>query len=305
MTTIEARVDRLNTTSSRRPIEPDAHLPWGTLGPGQVIADELLSIDGLEVSLTADQRARLAREEVAAMLTMGVRFEAVLSAGFARQVAEAPDLADPRVVYMLHEIGEEARHSRAFLRFVDELGATARNPLDHGIPRRAARALTRSLAKTNALLLVLVLAGEEIPDLLQKLACEHPDTDPLLAALNRYHRQEEARHLAFARAVLPEAWARAGWIERQRVRHAAPVIIGQLFATFVHPGVYAAVDLPPWKTFRAVQQLPQRRELRAEATRPVLAALLDAGVLRRGHMPRGWRKLCGVDRDGAPLTRQS
>ena len=59
--------------------------------------------------------------------------------------------------------------------------------------------MTRSLAKTEALLLVMVLAGEEIPDHLQKLAAEHPDTDPFLAALNRYHRMEEARHLSFAR----------------------------------------------------------------------------------------------------------
>ena len=49
-----------------------------------------------------------------------------------------------------------------------------------------------------------MLAGEEIPDLMQKLASEHPETDPLLAEVNRYHRQEEARHLAFARMRLPE-----------------------------------------------------------------------------------------------------
>ena len=86
------------------------------------------------------------------------------------------------------------------------------------------------------------------------LAAEHPDTDPLLAALNRYHRMEEARHLSFARTVLPEAWARAGWVERQRIRFAAPFLIGQLWQMFVHPGVYATVGLPPWKTWNAVQR---------------------------------------------------
>src|SRR6476646_8875783 len=119
----DRRIARLNRVSSDRPVEPDTHLPWGTLGSGQVIADELLSIDGLTVdrepvSLTPGQRARLSREEVAAMLTMGVHFEAVLTAGFARQIAEASDVSDPRITYMLHEIGEEARHSRAFVRLV-------------------------------------------------------------------------------------------------------------------------------------------------------------------------------------------
>src|SRR6478609_1229816 len=82
----DRRIARLNRVSSDRPVEPDTHLPWGTLGPGQVIAGE-------PVSLTPEQRARLSREEVAAMLTMGVHFEAVLTAGFARQIAEASDVS--------------------------------------------------------------------------------------------------------------------------------------------------------------------------------------------------------------------
>lgn len=301
-----SKVTRLSSASSRRPIEPDTHLAWGTLRAGQVIPDELLTLDGLvidgrPVTLTPEQKARLSREEVAAMLTMGVHFEAVLTAGFARQVAEAPDLSDPRVTYMLHEIGEEARHSRAFIRLIDELGPTAKNPIDTPAANWVLHRLTRSLAKTEALLFVMVLAGEEIPDLLQKLAADHPDTDPLLAALNRYHRTEEARHLSFARTVLPEAWARAGWIERQRVRFAAPLMIDQLWQAFVHPGVYATIGLPAWKTWKAVAELPRRIELRKLATRPVLDTLLEAGVIRRGRVPRGWRKLCGVDRHGAPV----
>jgi hypothetical protein len=313
MTTIDAgveravRVERLNRVSSDRTIEPDTHLPWGTLGAGQVIADDLLSIDGLTVDgkpvrLSDEQRARLSREEVAAMLTMGVHFEAVLMSGFARQVAESGDLSDPRVTYMLHEIGEEARHSRAFIRLIDELAPTAKNPLDTPVANFFLNNLTRSLAKTDALLLVMVLAGEEIPDHLQKLAAEHPDTDPFLAALNRYHRMEEARHLSYARTVLAEAWSRAGWIERQRVRIAAPFMILQLWQVFVHPGVYATVGLPTWSTWKAVNRLPRRKELRRTVTRPVLNALLDAGVFERGRIPRGWRKLCTVDRFGSPMT---
>lgn len=295
------RVDRLNRASSAHPVEPDTHLPWGTLGPGQVIADELLSIAGLPVVLTAEQLARLSREEVAAMLTMGVHFEAVLMSGFARQVAETRDLTDPRVTYMLHEIGEEARHSRAFVRLVDELAPTAEDPLDVPVLNFFFDRLARAIAKTDALLLVMVLAGEEIPDHLQQLAAEHPDTDPFLAALNRYHRMEEARHLSFARAVLSEAWARAGWWERFGIRVAAPFLIGQLWQMFVHPGVYATVGLPQWKTWLAVQCLPRRVELRHTVTRPVLGALLGAGAFRRGHVPRGWQWLCGVDRHGEPI----
>lgn len=36
------------------------------------------------------------------------------------------------------------------------------------------------------------------------------------------------------------------------------------------------------------------------STRPVLEALLNAGVLDRGDIPAGWQKLCGVNADGVP-----
>jgi hypothetical protein len=150
-------------------------------------------------------------------------------------------------------------------------------------------------------LLVLVLAGEEIPDLLQKLAAEHPDTDPLLAEVNRYHRQEEARHLSFAKTTLPELYAHAGRLDRWRIRHFAPVVIRLLFHMFVHPGVYSAVGLPGWPTWRAVNRTPERLAVRYHATRNIVRTLLDTGVFERGHVPRGWRRLCGVDRFGEPV----
>lgn len=301
-TTIDARIDRLSTASVRRVLEPEELFDWSSLGSGQVIADELLTTAGLDLDLDADTRARLSREEVAAMLQMGIRFEAVLESGFALEMAESSDVASDRFTYMLHEIAEETRHQRAFIRLIEELEPRAVNPFSRGPVKRALNFNIRRIIRMPAFLMVLVLAGEEIPDLLQKLASEHPDTDPLLAAVNRYHRQEEARHLSFARATLPELHARAGRLERLRIRYAAPVIIGGLFAAFVHPGVYTAVGLPGFATWRAVNRTPERVALRHRATRNVLRALLDAGVLRRGRIPRGWRRLCGVDRQGDAVS---
>src|SRR6478752_6339882 len=218
------RVERLNALSTRRSVDPDTDLPWAELGDGPLIPDELLTTAGLDVDLGDEQRLRLSREEVASMLAMGVRFEAVLSAGFARMIAETDDLSDPRIVYMLHEVGEETRHSRAFLRVIDSVPPQARNPLDRRAFTWLLHRVTRHIAAHDTLLLVMTLAGEEIPDLLQRLVAEHPDSDPMLVALNKYNRQEEARHLSFARAVLPESWARAGRVERATVRHVAPVL---------------------------------------------------------------------------------
>ncbi|MGI8796029.1 MAG: diiron oxygenase [Acidimicrobiia bacterium] len=299
--TASDRIGRLSTASVRKVLEPEELFDWSSLGAGQVIGDELLTTRGLDLDLDAETKARLSREEVAAMLEMGIRFEAVLNSGFALQIAECRDVSDPRVTYMLHEIAEETRHQRAFIRLVEELAPRAKNPLARGVFDRIATFNIRRFIKMPAFLMVLVLAGEEIPDLLQKLASEHPDTDPLLRDVNRYHRQEESRHLSFARTTLPELYGRAGRLQRLRVRYFAPLIIGGLFATFVHPGVYASVGLPGFKTWRAVNRSPERIAVRHCATRNILKALLDAGIFKRGRIPRGWRKLCGVDRHGEPI----
>jgi para-aminobenzoate N-oxygenase AurF len=292
------RITRLSTASVRKVLEPEELFDWESLGTGQVIGDELLTTRGLDLDLSPQTKARLSREEVAAMLQMGIRFEAVLNSGFALQIAEAENISDPRITYMLHEIAEETRHQRAFIRLVEQLAPRARNPLAGGLPDAVVRFHIRRFIKMPALLMVLVLAGEEIPDLLQRMASEHPDTDPLLAAVNRYHRQEEARHLSFARTTLPELYARTGRLERARIRFLAPIVIQGLFDMFVHPGVYSAVGLPGFRTWFAVNRTPERVAVRHAATRNILKALLDAGVFRRGRVPRGWQKLCGVNRQG-------
>lgn len=297
----DARIERLSRASLRRVIEPDMELP-GAVGPGPAIGPELLSVAGLGLGLNTEEEARLSREEAASIISAGLRFEAVLLSGFALGLFSAPDLADPRIVYALHEMGEETRHSRLFCRLLEQLGAGTRNPLDHWVARRLMRLGVLAIICRPALLGVLVLSGEEIPDLMQKLASEAPDTDPFLVQVSRYHRQEEARHLAFARTTLAEHWATAGWTDRFAVRHIASWLTWAMFDFLVHPGVYEVVGRPRWATWWAANRTPERAGLRYQATRSVLAAVLDAGLLRPGRLPSTWRRLCGVDRLGAPLV---
>jgi len=301
-TGVVERVERLNRASAKRVIDPDVDL-LGNVGDGQLIPDDLLSVHGLGLDLTADQRRTLSREEVASMFDNGIRFEAVLEAGFALRIAQAEDLTDPRITYLFHEIGEETRHQRLFQRVIREIGPTARNPLAaNALVRILDRVGTRWILNHPATLYTMVISGEEIPDLLQKLASEHPDTDPFLASVNRYHRQEEARHLSYARAMLPEIWAEASAVERMVVHRIAPLAITQMFDFLIHPGVYETVGLPGKATWRAVNRLPERVALRNAGTRPVLDALIDAGMVARGRVPSGWQTLCGVDRAGHPVA---
>ena len=295
----DRRLRQLNAVSITRAIDP-AVAPElaGHLTEHQVLPDELLSIAGLDLELTDEQRAVLSREEVASCLLGGIEFEAVLIAGFGLELATRADLRDPRATYALHEIGEETRHSRIFIELVQELDPTAQNPMQRRPFTWIQRAAARFIIRHPATFYTLVLGGEEIPDLLQQRASEHPDTDPHLAAVNRYHRLEEARHLAFARLRLAELWPDATAIDRWGVRRLAPLVIGGMWDLLVHPGVYETIGLPGWGTWRAVRRDAARAELRHRACRPVLEAMLDAGVFRPGRIPGTWRRLCGVDRHG-------
>lgn len=301
MSTVTTRIQRLNTASSNRVIEPDVDVVGELDLRQQVLPDELLSVAGLDLDLTADQKRTLAREELASIFDNGLRFEAILNAGFSTMIAMSPDLTDPRITYMLHEIGEETRHQRLFARVLTQLDGQAPKPMDKPIFRMIERVGTRQILARPALLFTLVLAGEEAPDLFQKLASEHPDTDPFIRDVSRYHRSEEARHLSFARAVFGEVWAEANWRDRFAVRHVAPFVVGQMFDFLVQPGVYSTVGLPDWETWKAARQTPERSALRHEATRPVLRVLMDNDVFR-GDLPKAWQDTCGVDAAGTPVA---
>ena len=298
---VDKRIVRLNAASLRRVIEPDTEVTGG-VGPGQVIPSEMLSLAGLDLGLTEAQRATLSREELASVAIAGTRFETFLMSGFAAQMASSPDLTDPRIVYMLHEMGEETRHSRLFIRLVGQLQPRASDPMQSRLGRMFFRRVLRTVLNRPAVFCVLVLAGEEIPDLFQKKIADHPDTDPFVREVNQYHRMEEARHLAFARAVLPELWADASFVDRALIRLELPRLIRLMFDGMIHPGVYPTVGLPALRTWRAVARSPFRVALRHEATRPVLTALVDGGCFRRGSIPTPWRRLCGVDGSGDAMV---
>jgi hypothetical protein len=293
-------VARLSHVSAKRVIEPDDEVR-GDFRPGQILPDELLLTAGLGLDLTPEQKATLSREQVAAMLDGGIRLESVLLAGAGLLMSTWPDLTDPRITYLLHEVGEETRHSRLFARMIDQLQPTARNPFHRGVSLRIARRIFRLTATHPLLFCTMVLAGEEIPDLIQRRAIEHPDTDDYLRRANLYHREEEARHLAFGRILLPELWAKASRKEKWYVRRVAPLLVNLMMESqLTHPGIYAAAGLPARRTARRVLRGANHRDMLAEAMRGVLKTLLVAAPELEGRLPRGWRRICQVDRRGTP-----
>src|SRR3954471_23756387 len=258
----DRRIARLSQVSAKRVIEPDVDVT-GDFGPGQILPDDLLLTAGLDLELTAEQKQVLAREQVAAMLDGGIRLESVLLAGAGLLLATWPDLTDPRTTYLLHEVGEETRHSRLFQRMIEQLQPTAVNPFHDRIGTAVGRRIYRLIATHPLLFCTMVLAGEEIPDLVQRRAVEHPDTDDYVRRCNAYHREEEARHLAFARMLLPELWPAASRRQRWMVRRLAPFLVNLMMDTqLTHPGIYATAGLPARRTARRVTRSAHHRGLK-------------------------------------------
>jgi len=300
----DARVERLSSASLRRVIEPELEVT-GSLTNAQPLPDDLLSIADLDLDLTPAQRATLAREELASIVRFGILFEAILMAGFSYRLALSTDVTDPRFNYVLHEIGEESRHSRLFVHLVDELAPTQRDPFNSRVAAQVRSRLFPLLVRRPSTLDAFVLAGEEIPDLFQRLAAEHPDTDPYVRAVSRYHRLEEARHLAYARTTVGEHYRRATWTDRFAVRWIAPIATVAMFDTIVQPFVYPTVGLPALRTWLRVRRQPARVALRRECVRSVLQSLIDADVIQRGSVPLLWRRAGAVDRYGVSRPRQA
>ncbi len=292
------RVERLNAASLRRVIEPEVDVV-GEFRREPIIPEELFSVRGLGLALTPDQRNKLAREEVAAVNMAGLVFEAALMSGFMFEAAVKANFADPRFTYMLHEVAEETRHSRLFVRMQSQLKPTARNPFTNPIGQWWRSAMLPFLMRRPASLTVVVLIGEEIPDLFQKVVGEHPDSDEYLRAVCHYHRLEEARHLAFARTVLGEHYQKASPTDRFVVRWIVPLFLASMFDIMVHPFVYTSVGLPITTWFK-VRANPERIAIRHEVAQSVLGALLDSGAFRPGRIPPAWRHACGVDANGTP-----
>lgn len=303
------QVERLITVSQNKVLEPEEMFDWAATTKGAPISLWGVTLattkeygDKYWNEFTEEQRVALAREEIAAVLDMGVRMEAILNAGLSFWIAKERNLSDPKITYALHEMAEETRHSRAFIRMREQLGPVTDNPALSGLFGKFVRGITGWVTVRPALLMIIGLAGEEIPDLFQKMSIESPETDEVLRAVSRYHRQEEARHISFARILLRDLWGgKVSLRDNLYMRYIMPRHIRLMFMGNIHPNVYKVVGLPTWSTWRKAESSDFRLGIQYDACRKVLNTLLEVGALQAGGIPRGWRKLCNVNQNGAAL----
>jgi hypothetical protein len=171
-------------------------------------------------------RSRIGLSRVASAMKIGLQFENILKRGLLEH-AFALDNRDPTFRYAYHEVIEEAHHGMMFQEFVN------RAPFDlPGLPwimRIGSDRIVKLGRHFPQLFFMFVLGGEDPIDHVQREALRSgDDLHPLLEVIMRHHVTEEARHLSFARNYLKREVPTLGWMRRQVLAVATPVILGTM-----------------------------------------------------------------------------
>lgn len=170
----------------------------------------------------AGSRYAIGLFRVAALLKVGIEFEAILGQGLLRYATTLPN-GHPAFRYIQHEVSEEAQHSMMFQEFI--------NRAEVNVPRSPAQVQERYRMfadigeRSVGGLLLAVLVGEEAFDHIQRRLVAGGTAHPLLQRIVQIHVAEETRHLSFARAFLRDILPRLSTRDSQILRYLAPSML--------------------------------------------------------------------------------
>jgi hypothetical protein len=167
-----------------------------------------------------DRQAAIGLHRASCTMKVAVDFEAGLQQGLVAFAALLPN-GHPAFRYAYHEITEEAQHSMMFQEFIARSGFDIPPPED---PMAMKARILSIASRTPVLFFVSVLSGEEPIDVIQeRIVRSGQGQHPLLVKICQVHRQEEARHLSFARAVLRELSPSLTPRQRRMTSYEAPL----------------------------------------------------------------------------------
>ena len=280
-----------------RPGQGHARPRWGRAGV--LPRDLLVATAGLdEGALDDEQFATFSRLALAAITQAGLQFEAFLMAGFGLEIARADDYTDPRITYLLHEVGEGPATPGCSSGCSSSSARPPATPWTTGWWRPWAGGWSTRSSSGRRCCSPWCWPARRSPTCCRSGRPTTPGTDPFVREVNRYHRQEEARHLAFARMLLPEVWHGPAGRPVAGVAR-GPVLIREMYENMIHAGVFAAVGLPGVPHLAGGPHHPGGSRSAPPPPRPVLDALIDAGAIERARSP-GPGRACAASTRTAP-----
>ena len=274
--------------------DPVAEVDWGSLDPSRPwMPDEMVSLWGLAEweALAPEQRRRLSQYELIAFLELGLWLEGLFMQRLAGRVGRGAGGSSDDLAYQLHELREEAGHSLMFVELIRRSGLRA---LGGGIRRpRLAGAFGRLAPFDSTGFWVAILIGEAVPDQISRALYRDERLPEAVRQVVGIHRQEEARHIAYARqrvgAGLGALSSGRRWLLGILVNRILGQFIGQCF--YPPPAVYAAAGLPrPRALARKARGSPYRARIAERCAAPTVDFLEGQGLplrQRGGSSPRG------------------
>lgn len=284
MPTDDAVLAELNA-SSEGYRDPLGAIDWKALSlENWWLPQACLSLAGLPAfeALPETLRRRLSQYELLHFLHVGLWLERLF---MARTVQTLSGTITPaEYAGRLHLIREEAGHSLMFLKLMDV--SRLYLPPRAFRPPALAEMLGRHAPAGSLLFRLAVVIGEEVPDKFnRRIHAQAADIDPVVAAVCRLHRMDEARHIARARHALGEDLHTLGRLRRRLLGRVVTALLGQLAQAVFLPKaeLYELAGLTPGRVWRrAARANPARRAFMESCVAPTRRWLHRQGLVRSG-----------------------
>jgi hypothetical protein len=262
--------------------DPVARIHWDGLSHDRYwLPPAALSLHAVPafMALPEDRRRRLSHYEFLNFIEAGLWLEGLFMERITRSMARAGG-SRAELKYRLHELREEAGHSLMFLELIERSGLAT--PARSGPRRGFAEHFGRHAPLDSIGFWLAVLIGEEVPDRLNRYLRRHPEgVCPVILEIATHHVIDEARHIAYARAVLEARLPFAPAWRRRLLRPLLGRVLQQFVDAFYFPRaeLYERAGLTPGRHWqRLARTNPVRRSFVDECLNPTLQMLRQHGL---------------------------
>lgn len=216
----------------------DQDRPW--------LPEKMISIAGLPVwkDLDRSQRLRVSQIEFARLCAAGLWLEGMMIHRVTHNGFVAADTTKTHIV--LQEVREECGHGLMFMRMIDRAGMSGQHLLG---PTRLLTTVAKSLNPERAGFWAMVYLGESITDTFAikslRAASDEPIC-PLARQVLEWHHNDEARHIAAARALLSDKIDGMAMIERNAFRILTKLLLRRFLRATLFPSLQSleAIQVP-------------------------------------------------------------
>jgi len=240
----EASTHRLIQRSTGAGANRHAGFAWSPRAPDRLaMSPALLPLAGLPVyqEMNDERRWRLALLEAVSFFSLNINGERDLMKGLeARLAGDVPAHVSRYLPHFLHE---EAAHTEVFRRFCLMDGGFIFRDRQVRFPQEFLP------GEENFVFFARALIFEEIADFYNRKLAADDTLWRLARDINRYHAEDEARHIAFGRLYVSALWEELGkhWTAEEKARIAGSLkrYLQSVQRSYVNADVYQKLGMAP------------------------------------------------------------